>query len=195
MKKLVYAALVTGLMTCISSCEKEAVNPGDFTLKPELKVTGVTDVFGTTYPANVIRSIDTTYQYSYRKSDTLKDNSGKYVLGADGKYQIKWDTIYYNGKTAKYYELEKIMLEAFKDTVLIDVESNAKWRAPIPSAGGKLAWYITENSAGGGDSRIRANVARNRSFLRTVEAVQYIYTQDSTVMYKLVFGQKGEKDK
>ena len=95
----------------MSSCEKEAKNPGDFSLKSELEVRGITSKSGKVFDMEVLRSIDSTYQYFYEKKDTLKDESGNYVLEG-GKYQVTTDSVYYNGSiTAKFIELKKIVLE------------------------------------------------------------------------------------
>ena len=62
------------------------------------------------------------------------------------------------------------------------------------SQGGKVQWFFTQNLAGGGDGEVIIAVTKNKNYERTVDAEQYILTSDSTIMYKLVFGQKGEKD-
>lgn len=64
----------------------------------------------------------------------------------------------------------------------------------MPNAGGKAQWFFTQRLAGGGDGTVVASVVRNKYYKKTVDAVQYILTSDSTTMYKLVFGQRGEKD-
>ncbi|WP_303071651.1 hypothetical protein [Bacteroides nordii] len=195
MKKFLYLILLCGGFSCFIACEDEAKNPGDFNLKSELKVISVSTKSGKTFDVKVLRSIDTTYVRSYEKKDTLKDAEGNYILAPDGSYQIeKTDIFYEGGITAKYTEIEKMLLDANADTINIDMESNAKWNAPIPSSGGRLAWFFTQKLAGGGDATVRASVTHNTGKTRKVDAAQYILTGDSTVMYKLVFGQVGEKD-
>lgn len=195
MKGLIYLILLLGTISSMLSCEKEAKNPGDFNLKAELKVTAISAKSGSVFDVNVIRSIDSTYRYYYTEKDTLKDSSGEYILSEEGKLQITDDTIYYNSKkTAKFIELEKITLEPNIDTIHISLESNAKWLAPMPGSGDRAQWFFTQNLAGGGDGTIVAAVTRNRNFTRPVDAIQYIHTSDSMVMYKVTFGQKGERD-
>lgn len=194
MKKFLYLILLCGVFPCFIACEDEPKNPGDFNLKSELKVISVSTKSGKTFDVNVLRSIDTIYVRSYERKDTLKDAEGNYILAPDGSYQIEKVEVFYEGRiTAKYTEIEKIILDTNADTVNIDLESNAKWNAPIPSSGGKTAWFFTQRLAGGGDATVRASVTRNTGRTRKVDAVQYILTNDSTVMYKLVFGQVGEK--
>ena len=193
MKKLLYFIFLIGGLLYLSSCEKEAKNPGDFSLKSELEVRGITSKSGKVFDMEVLRSIDSTYQYFYEKKDTLKDESGNYVLEG-GKYQVTTDSVYYNGSiTAKFIELKKIVLEPELDTITVALRSNAKWKAPMPSSGGKVQWFFTQNLAGG-DGEVIIAVTKNKNYERTVDAEQYILTSDSTIMYKLVFGQKGEKD-
>lgn len=194
MKKSFYTFLVGSLLYfTFSACEKEAKNPGDFNLKSTLEVTDIISKSNNSYTFNVARSIDSTYHYFYTVSDTLKDQNGNYILDDHGFYQITKDSIYYDSEiTAKFIEMEKIMLEPDIDTLSISVVSNSKWKAPMPSSGGKVQWFFTQNLAGGGDGTLTVAVTRNRNASnRAVDAVQYVHTPDSTIMYKLVFGQKG----
>ena len=116
-------------------------------------------------------------------------------MGEDCKYIVTKDTIYYKGNiTAKFIEFEKIILDSPADTIYVSLESNAKWLAPMPSAGGKVQWVFTQRLAGGGDGTIIAAVTRNRNKRRAIDAVQYVYTSDSTVMCKLTFNQIGENE-
>ncbi len=194
MKRLLYFIFLIGGLSYLSSCEKEAKNPGDFSLKSELEVIGITSKSGEVFDLEVLRSIDSTYRYFYEKKDTLKDESGNYIFES-GKYQVRIDSVYYNSNiTAKFVELKKIILEPRMDTILIALRSNAKWKAPMPSSGGKAQWFFTQNLAGGGNGKVTVAVTRNKNYERTVDAEQYILTSDSTIMYKLVFGQKGERD-
>lgn len=179
-----------------TSCSDDATNFGDCTIKSALEVTGVTTKSGNELEFSVLREIDTTYVRFYTKKDTLKDENGDYILDDKGKYQIKDDTIYYKGNiTARFVEIAHMTLESPADTILISVGSNSKWNAPMPSAGGKAQWFFTQRLAGGGDGTVVATVTRNRNSKRPVDAVQYILTPDSTVMYQLTFSQKGERDK
>lgn len=194
MRKLLYFLLLFGFIG-FYSCEKEAENPGDYNLKTELRVLGISTKNLGDLDMKILRSIDTTYVRFYVTSDTLVDVNGNPILNAEGKLQITKDTTYYNGNiTAKFVEIEKVTLDSPVDTIYVSLESNAKWQAPMPSSGGKAQWFFTQRLAGGGDGTMIASVVRNKNFKRSVDAVQYILTSDSMTMYKLVFGQRGEKD-
>lgn len=196
MRKLFYFLLLLGGLTGFYSCEKEATNPGDYNLKSDLRVLGISTRNLGDLEMKILRSIDTTYVRFFVTNDTLIDvASGEPILDKDGKLQITKDTTYYEGNiTAKFVEIEKVLLDSPIDTIYVSLESNAKWQAPMPSSGGKAQWFFTQRLAGGGDGTMIASVARNKNYTRSVDAVQYILTSDSTTMYKLVFGQKGEKD-
>ena len=192
MKNLLNLVLLSGFLFILFSCEKNGMeNPGDFNLKAELSVVGISTKSGLDFPVKVLRAIDTTYVRSYERPDTLKDADGNYILNSSGEYQIEKVKVYYEGRlTAKFFELEKITLDSHLDTVVIEVASNSMWKAPMPSSGGRLAWFMTQRMAGGGDAYIRAEVLLNKTGKpRKVDAVQYVFTSDSTIMYKLVFGQ------
>ena len=187
MRKFFYFLLLFGGLMNFYACEEEAKNPGDYNLKSTLNVVDIRTKNGTDISLNVLRSIDSTYVRFYEKNDT--------TIGDDDKLVITKDTIYYNGKiTAKFIEFEKIMLNSPADTIYISLESNAKWLAPMPSAGGKVQWFFTQRLAGGGDGTVIAAITRNRNNKRAVDAVQYVLTTDSTVMCKLTFNQVGERD-
>lgn len=203
MKKLLLFIVLFGAMSTIVSCEKVAENPGDYDLKATLELGSVvTSIGGTEYPLTVSREIDTTYRYSYTENDTTKDANGDPVIGEDGNLIIRTDTLWYTGITsARYIEMEPILLPSTADTFSIKLTSNARWRAPLPSAGTGVQWYFSYNITtggtsltGGGDSEVDFRVTRNRGRQRAVTAVQYIFTSDSTVMYKLQFNQSGERD-
>lgn len=194
MKNLLIVVLLFGGLLVFFSCEKNGMdNPGDFSLKATLSVVGISTKSGLDFPVNVLRTIDSTYVRTYQRTDTVKDENGDYVLDAEGKYTfVKVDVEYEGNITAKFVELEKILLESPVDTVVVEIATNAIWKAPIPSTGGRAAWFLTQRTAGGGDAYVRAAIIQNKSKNpRKVDAVQYIFTSDSTIMYKLVFGQKG----
>lgn len=194
MRKLLYLFLLIGFMG-IYSCEKAAENPGDFNLKTELEVLGISTKNLGDLDMKILRSTDTTYVRFYVTSDTLVDANGNPILNEKGKFQITKDTTYYNGNiTAKFVEIEKVTLNSSVDTIYVSIESNAKWQAPMPSSGDKAQWFFTQRLAGGGNGTMVASVYRNKNYTRRVDAVQYILTSDSMTMYKLVFGQRGEKD-
>lgn len=173
MKKFIYAALALMLL---SACEKEPTNPGDFNLQSSLRVNHVwTAQGGQQYDVRVVEERDTAYQSSYIDKETE-------------------ETVWFaTGRRGHYVRCEVITLESPADTVCIDLESNAKWYAPMPTDA-KAQWFTTQNQSGGGNSTVRAVVTRNRNKTRAVSADQYILTADSAVMYHLVFSQKGEKD-
>lgn len=195
MRNLFCFLLFLGCFLSFYACEDVAKNPGDYNLKSELVVTGVKTKSGVEIPMNTLRTIDSTYVRFYEKPDTLKDENGEYVVNEKGEYTIKKDTIYYNGRiTAKFVEMEEIILDTPADTIYISLESNAKWLAPMPSTEGRVKWFNTQRLAGGGDGNVVADVTRNRNKRRPVTAIQYILTSDSTIMYKLSFNQKGESE-
>lgn len=205
MKKLIYLTLLAIGGFTIASCDKDpATNPGDFSLKSTLEVEPqIVSTGGFTAELKLLRQIDSTYQYSSVKSDTVKDAQGNPVIGADGKLQIKNDTTWYDSNTtAKFSEYEVVQLPSAADTFTISLKSNAQWKAPVPSAGGKAQWYFNYNlltgstsTSGGGDGYVYFRTLRNRNKKRAVTAVQDIMTNDSTVLVRLRFSQSGERDK
>lgn len=174
MRHLLYAAAV---LLAVTACDREAENPGDFSLRPTLSVTSVHTLH---HPEEVELKIlcekDTNYQ----------------TFSIDDETE---DTLWYStGTHGHYVEMEPITLSPEADTLYIKLQSNARWQAPMPDAGGKAQWFTTQRLSGGGNSTVIATVTRNRNYRRPVSAVQYILTSDSTVMYKLTFDQQGEKD-
>lgn len=204
MRKLLYFMFLLGVASwVVVACDDTKDNPGDFSLKATLEVEPVlVSVKGNEYALNVARVTDTTYRYFYTENDTTKDENGEPVIGSDGKLIIKVDTIYYNSKvTAKLTEYELLELPSEADTFTVSLRSNARWKAPVPSAGGKVQWYFNYNlltggtsTAGGGDGRMYFRTTRNKNYRRSVVAVQDIMTSDSTVLVRLNFVQRGEKD-
>lgn len=204
MRKLLFIPLILGLVSAfVVSCDETNENPGDFSLKATLSIDPVVvSKTGTEYPLNVARVVDTTYRYFYTESDTTKDANGEPVIGNDGKLIIKVDTIWYNSKiTAKLTEYDLVELPSAADTFTIKLVSNARWMAPVPSSGGKVQWYFnynlltgTTSLSGGGDGNVYFRTVRNKNKRRSVVAVQDIMTSDSTVLARLNFVQKGEKD-
>lgn len=177
----------------LSSCEEKITNPGDFSLHSELSVISVSDTLGNQYPLEIARTIDTTYMYDRIVKDTLKDANGNPILDALNKPQVQNNTVKYAGtKTAKYIELNPILLVSTKNQIKIEIASNSRWQAPTPNFGSKIPWYVTKTNIGGGSSFILADIkyAGLATARRPVLAVQYIYTRDSLTMYKLVFNQK-----
>lgn len=186
------------------SCEKEDVlnTFGDYSIRSQLElIPELVSIHGDTIPLTVSRSIDTTYRYFRTEEDTIKDENGEPLLDASGKLQFVYDTIWFNGTTGKFTEFELLELPSQADTFSITLRSNAQWKAPVPSAGGKVQWYFnynvrtgTTSTAGGGDGWVDFRVTRNKNKRRSVIAVQDIYTNDSSAFVRLHFVQKGEKD-
>lgn len=204
MKSLLYAFLFMAAGFGLAACEDdEAKNPGDFSLKSTLEMEPqIVSTGGYTGELQLLRSVDTTYQYPAVKRDTLFGADGKPLIGADGKMQITVDTTWVDGKiTARMTEYQLVTLPAKADTFTLALRSNARWKAPVPSTGGKVQWYYNYNlvtgstsTAGGGDGYVYFRVTRNRNKKRAVEAVQDIITCDSTVLVRLHFTQSGERD-
>lgn len=207
MKKLFYliaSSLVVANM--LTACEDDvAKNPGDFNLKPTLEISEViTSLNSGDFQLKKQRETDTTYRYFYLKEDTLRDADGNFVIDSRGNMVVKTDTVYYNSKiTARLTEYELVMLPAPADTFSISLKSNAKWNAPLPPKvdGKEVNWYYNYNNwvggsltTGGGDGEVGFRVSRNRNKTRATVAVQDIMTADSTVLIRLRFCQKGEKD-
>lgn len=204
MRKLFYVLLLMVAGFGLAACEDDvAKNPGDFNLKSTLEMeTQIVSTGGYSGQLQLLRSIDTTYQYPSVRRDTLFDANGKPLLGPDGKMQITSDTTWVDGKiTARMDEYRLVTLPAKADTFTLALRSNARWKAPVPSAGGKVQWFYNYNlvtgstsTAGGGDGYVYFRVTRNRNKKRAVEAVQDIITSDSTVLVRLHFTQAGERD-
>lgn len=198
MKKTFYFAGVVAALWLVASCESEPKNPGDFSLKSELRLGSAIESMtsGELFPLKVARECDTTYKYQYILKDTLKDDNGDPIIGEGGKLTITDDTVYVLSKIkAHFYEMEPVYLPSKADTFRIDIASNAFWKAANPKMSG-TAWYKNHNSTstGGGDSEFQFVVQRRRGNKRTELANQYFITSDSTTMYLIPIGQWGEKD-
>ena len=188
---------------CISACDNEATNPGDYELKSSLElVPELTSTGGFTAVFSELRSKDTTYTYPKIITDTLRDEEGTPIIGQDGILSTKSDTLWQPGNiTAHFTEYNIIELPSKADTFTISLKSNAQWKAPVPSSGGKVQWYYNYNlitgstsTSGGGDGYVFFRVSRNRGRRRAIVAVQDIMTNDSTQLIRLRFVQKGERD-
>lgn len=200
--KLAFGAMVISF--AVVSCDDDEGTYGDFNQKSILKLDPVVvSIHGDTYPLTVARDIDSTYRHFYTKKDTLKDDNSQPLIGPDGNMIIHEDTIWYNSKiTARFVEYEIVELPSKADTFSIHLQSNAQWKAPVPSTGGKVQWYYNYNihtgstsTSGGGDGSVDFRVSRNRGYKRTVVAQQNIMTNDSTVLIRLNFIQLGERQK
>ena len=214
MKKLIGFAMAVGALLTLLSCEEEAENPGDFSLKAELTIDSViTSTLGHKYILEEEAVFDTAYTNTYEKRDTTfeVDDDGNFVLdekgkkipviGGDGKLIIKIDTITFRtGKRGVFHKMKLIKLESTADTFTIHIRSNAKWRAP-EYAPKKAQWFFNYNLrtgsnslTGNGDSYFYFRTLRNKNKTRVEPVPQYILTSDSAVMYQLNFGQAGERD-
>lgn len=204
MKKTLSAILCVTALLLSASCEKDdTLNTfGDYSVRSQLElIPELVSIHGDTIPLTVSRCIDTTYRYFRTEEDTIKDENGEYLLDASGKLQFVYDTIWFYGTTGKFTEYELLTLPSQADTFSITLRSNAQWKAPVPSAGGKVQWYFnynvrtgTTSTAGGGDGWVDFRVTRNKNKKRSVTAVQDIYTNDSSAFVRLHFAQRGEKD-
>lgn len=196
MFKLSHLLLIIMAITLLCGCEQKYENPGDFNLKSSLEIIQIYDTLGNTFPFEVLRSIDTTYLYPRITRDTLKDASGNPILDNQNKLQITIDTAYVPGKkTARYIELDTIVIGSARNELHIDLKTNARWQAPTPNFGTKVPWYVTQTGVGGGDGTIKAKISLGLATKRRpVLAKQFIFTQDSLVMYKLMFDQKAQNE-
>lgn len=197
MKKLLYLTGAALLLGSVVACDDEFENPGDFNLKSELELDSfIYGRSGAQFRVEIDSIKDSVYRYSYTVKDTLRDANGDYAISSDGSLTITTDTLYYNSKrTAKVYYVHPLELESVADTFYLDVNSNARWLASVPSDAAKgTQWYFNWNSstAGGGDSRFEFRVTRNlRKTNRDYAVHQEILTSDSTVMFIIPMIQKG----
>ena len=204
MKKTLSAILCVTALLLSASCEKDdTLNTfGDYSVRSQLElIPQVVSIHGDTIPLIVSRSIDTTYRYFRTEEDTIKDEAGEPLLDAGGNLQFVYDTIWSYGTTGRFTEYELVELPSQADTFSISLRSNAQWKAPVPSTGGKVQWFYnynvrtgTTSTAGGGDGWVDFRVSRNKNKRRSVVAVQDIYTNDSSAFVRLHFAQRGEKD-
>lgn len=205
MKKIFYLLLSAVFVCGLVACEDEAAKkPGDFNLKATLElIPKITGMRGFAEELKVAHIKDTTWTYPSISKDTLKNEKGEPVLGEDGKLQVKSDTAWVKGKVmGRMYEYEPVTLPCEADTFTITLKSNARWKAPVPLTGGKIQWYYNYNlltgstsTSGGGDGHVYFRVTLNKYYQRAVEAVQDIYTSDSTVLVRLHFTQLGKRNK
>ncbi|MCC8072445.1 MAG: hypothetical protein LIO90_11700 [Bacteroidales bacterium] len=197
MRKLVYT-LAALLIIGIAACSDDHGTYGDFNVESQLSLGELVSVTtGTSYDLKVAREVDTNYVYYAALQDTLKDANGNFVTGDDGNLVITPDTVWYNSKiTGHMYETEPLYCGSAADTFKLTIYSNARWYAPVPT-NTKTVWVFNINStlSGGGDSYTMFCVARNRATSRPTPALFYIYTQDSTIMWKIPIYQAGERDK
>ena len=203
MKKTLPTMLCATCLLLCTACEEDALNTyGDYSIRPQLKLLPeVVSIHGESYPLVVSRMVDTTYRYFRTEEDTVKNVEGNPLLDSNGNLQFVYDTIWYSGTTGRFTEYEPVILPPQADTFTIALHSNAQWKAPVPSAGGKVQWFYNYNirtgatsTAGGGDGYVDFRVSRNRNYRRSITAIQDIYTNDSSAFVRLHFVQQGERD-
>lgn len=190
MKKIFYLFAAIGITWGIVSCDNEPKNPGDFNLKSELTLSDiVSNLTGDSYKLQESRVYDTVFQNFAIRKDTVFDVSGAIE-------SIKNDTIWYNSKhLTRMHVMEPIILPSVADTFHIELQTNAKWMCPPPSAVAptKILWVDNSSSlTGGGDGVLNFGFGRNRNYTRY--AMMNIYSSDSTVWYKIPINQYGEQD-
>lgn len=189
MKKIFYLIAAGVLAHFIVACDNEPKNPGDFGVKAELSLGDITStVTGDVYKLSVSRKIDTIFRTAVTRWDTIFDEKGEFVSRTQ-------DTIWVPAKfTTNFYEMEPIVLPEYADTFNLPLKTNAKWLSPTPEIVNVQWLYNEATTGGGGDGHITFRIARNRNYKRTTYTDMYVFTSDSTVMYKIPFTQKGEKD-
>lgn len=193
MKRIIFAIWGFLSLGMVLSCNNEPDNPGDFSKECTLDIPGplVSLTNGRTYPLDVARSTDTVYRYLFVVKDTVFDESGKPLIGSDGKIVTQNRNVYVNSKiTARLVEMKPIGLPVDADTFTLDINSNAKWLAAQPQATGTdPQWYFNygNTTTGGGDSRMQFRITAHESNLQSALVWQQIITSDSSVMYRIPF--------
>lgn len=187
MKKLIGGLFLMGLIS-VSSCKNDVEQFGDFNTPCELQIVEIYDSLGTNYKDLKFIERDTTYRRFYLKKDT--------IFNPDGTVdKVKNDTVYYDGKTAKLFELQMLLLPKDKNKLSFLLRSNARWTAPSILFNTEAArWISNDKVAGVCDGIIEYDV-KVRATSPTVSTrrkiqTQYITTSDSSVMYKIGFTQK-----
>jgi hypothetical protein len=189
--KLLYLSTIVAVVI-LSACTEEIPVYGDKDLASELQIVNITDSVGGTVYSYECTPRDTTYEYFYLQPDTIFNSDGTVN-------KIEKDTVYYYGKTAKLYALPELVLPAYKNRLYIELQSNARWNAPqILFKSERETWISNANVAGIADAIIDYNIQpREYGFpagitipIRRKAVTQYVYTQDSTVMYEIRFSQK-----
>lgn len=189
MKKILYL-IATGLLTCaVAACDDEPKNPGDYSINADLNVGNiVSKVNGEVFDLNINRTFDTIFMTNYVVRDTIQN--------PDGTQTINTDTIWQKRPfTTKYIEAGPVLLPSTVDTFAISITSNAKWYAPVPTRPAGANWYTNLGvTSGGGDGKIEFSTLVNNTTLRPYARDLYVYTSDSTVMWKININQRGARD-
>lgn len=186
MRKL-FCLILGGLLLSVgfASCDDEPDNPGDYSIRGTIGLTGITSVLGNEYELIVSREFDSTIVRYNLKYDTTFADDGTTVV------EIKEDTLWYEDGVCHYVKMEQIDLSPDRDTLAISIVSNARWTAPAPS-GGTPNWFTPQEGGGGGDGTLHAVVSRNGSANpRRNLKVQQIITSDSATIYEIPFMQLG----
>lgn len=180
------------LLWLTAACDNEPKNPGDFSVACELTLDNVVQSLGVyngqTYPLVVFHeNPDTQFRVSYVLRDTVWDAQGNI------EKVNTTDTFYLRNAHIHFYDTETIVLPYTPDTLEFNLYSNAKWNSPSPERKG-VPWLYMLTNTGGGDSKITFRVDPNPSTLRASNASFYVFTSDSSVMYRLNFNQYGYRD-
>lgn len=192
---------IVGLWACEKN-EKTIDQPAHF------KIIALQDTVGETgnnYPVKVVLEKDTTWVYPRIKSDTVFDDNGVPKKDEFNKLIINYDTTYTAGTVkGKYVLLDTILLPALsgkhKNTLIVQIESNARWQTPVNQDGKDWLVPIIANGGGDGTATLKVDnaISRRRSTskhnIRQV-VLQTFLTRDSTVLYQLPVDQKGWKEK
>lgn len=189
MRKILYCITAFVCIWLVAGCDNEPKNPGDFSVKATLDVNQfVSLTTGEVYTLQTAREFDTVFKNGVQVWDTVWDSNGEFVSRTA-------DTVWLANKyVTRFHEMKPVILPASADTFSMQLTTNAKWLSPNPEIV-VMPWIYNEaTAAGGGDGTIIFRVARNRNYQRTEYTPMYIYTSDSTVFYKIPFGQYGEKD-
>lgn len=167
--KLIGLLFVIGCF-CLVSCEKQCDgNFGDKSVKPTLTL-----------------SPELT-------STTVEGKSCPLVIENEGDVTSPSGLQYHLTEMTANFTYEE-------DTYELRIESNALWKAPASTVdAGRLPWFENKNPltnlplySGGGNGKLTLVVpANNKATARKTLQTQTIYTADSTIMYKIVFGQYG----
>ena len=188
MRKL-FCLILGGLLLSVgfASCDDEPDNPGDYSIRGSIGITGITSALGNEYEVVVAQEFDSTIvRYNIKKDTTF---------AADGTVaEITDDTLWYEDGVCHFVRLEQVNLAAAADTIVVSITSNARWTAAQPVATGRR-WYTVLTNTGGGDGDFTATVIENTSAnARTNVQVQQILTSDSAVIYEIPFGQLGKSN-
>ena len=189
MRKLLYMA-ATGIAIggLITACDNEPKNPGDFSIKSQMSLSDiVSQKTGTQYPLRQTNAFDTVLGNMVTVYDSIFDDQGEFVE------RKGHDSLVNSKVTTRFIEFEPIMLPVAADTFAINITTNARWVSPQPTKPrGASQIYNDATTSGGGNGTLIFRTDKNINATRQVPADMYIYTSDSTIMYKIPLLQEGE---